>query len=393
MIKKALFFFVSLVSVSLLAQIPKTTQILKEIEQNNSELKAFKNYEESQKFVLKSTNALPSLEVGAYFLPFGNSVAKNYTELEVKQSFEFPMVYVSRNKLITKQQEQINIKYQQKRQAILLEGLQLTLKIITANKQEKVEKHRLEKAQKLYTENQKLFDIGEMNILEFNKSKVAFVKAQFKLKNVQSEKENSLISLANLNGGKPILVTLSEFEDDFLLPNKQTLWQERLSQNKTLQAQQKAEEIAKEKIKLAKHENLPNLAVGYSYQGFKNDIVHGVFVGMNIPLWGNKSRRKAAEKQFNFEKINTTVKHLIIQSEFDKQYNNYQNLLNKYNEFKETLKILNSEELLFKAYRTGEISFSEYFVEIEFYHNANDAMLAMEKELHLLKSQLLNHKL
>jgi hypothetical protein len=54
---------------------------------------------------------------------------------------------------------------------------------------------------------------------------------------------------------------------------------------------------------------------------------------------------------------------------------------------------LESEDLLFKAYMLGEYSFMDYYVELQFYRNASDKMLQMEKELQLLQAQLLKHQL
>ena len=78
---------------------------------------------------------------------------------------------------------------------------------------------------------------------------------------------------------------------------------------------------------------------------------------------------------------------------FKEQYNRYQLLLKKYNEYQITIESLNSESLLFKAYILGEFSFMEYYVELQFYRNALDKMLQMEKEIYQLKAQLLKHQL
>ena len=68
-------------------------------------------------------------------------------------------------------------------------------------------------------------------------------------------------------------------------------------------------------------------------------------------------------------------------------------MLKKYNEYQTTMGNLESEDLLFKAYMLGEYSFMDYYVELQFYRNASDKMLQMEKELQLLQAQLLKHQL
>jgi hypothetical protein len=57
------------------------------------------------------------------------------------------------------------------------------------------------------------------------------------------------------------------------------------------------------------------------------------------------------------------------------------------------MKSLDSESLLLKAFTLGELSFMEYYLELQFYRIALDKMLQMEKELKMLQAELLKHQL
>ena len=83
----------------------------------------------------------------------------------------------------------------------------------------------------------------------------------------------------------------------------------------------------------------------------------------------------------------------MLYAKLQQEYNQYQLLLDKYTEYQDTMETLNSEELLFKAYNLGEYSFLEYYMEVQFYRDATDRMLQMEKQLQLLQAQLLIHQL
>lgn len=65
----------------------------------------------------------------------------------------------------------------------------------------------------------------------------------------------------------------------------------------------------------------------------------------------------------------------------------------KYEAYESTLNSLNSNELLYKAYQSGELSFLDYFAELQFYRKAYDEMLRMQYELHISQTQLLKHQL
>jgi len=392
-LKTTWLFCTCLLSSGLFAQTETIQTILQKVEQNNSELQAFNKYIESQSFALQSTNTLPNPELGAYYLPYGNSLSGKYTEVQISQSMEFPSVYSSRSKLIAIQQSQIQIEYEQKRQQILLEAKKYMQEIIANNKRELVEQNRLDRAGQLFNQNQTRFDKGQIGILELNKSKIAYMKMQYTMHQILADKQNALIGLRNLNNGDSIEIGQTDFSVDVLLPSKDSLWSELLEQSSTMKYYKQAEKVAAQKIQLAKQQVLPNLSIGYNYQGFAGDNVSGIYGGVSIPIWGNRVRKNAAQANYMHAQSSTGTTTLSLRSEFDTQYNIYQTVLERYNEYSKTLKVLNSEDLLAKAYSKGQISFSEYYIELAFYYEAYDAMLDMEKQLHLIKTQLLKHKL
>jgi hypothetical protein len=87
------------------------------------------------------------------------------------------------------------------------------------------------------------------------------------------------------------------------------------------------------------------------------------------------------------------VQFSIIYSGLRKQYNDYQTLFKKYFEYQNTLGNLNSDKLLFEAYELGEISFMDYYIELQFYRQAYDSMLEMETQLNQLRADILKHQL
>ena len=66
-----------------LAQTNQTEQVIRTIEQNNKELKAFQSLMESQRLDYKSSNNLPDPQVSAFYLPFGEHTTGDYSEFQV----------------------------------------------------------------------------------------------------------------------------------------------------------------------------------------------------------------------------------------------------------------------------------------------------------------------
>lgn len=391
--KVILTFCTSLVYSLAYSQTNIIQNILQKIEQNNIELKAFDKYVEGKTFALKSTNVLPNPEIGAYYLPFGNSTLENYTEVQVSQTFEFPTVYKSRRELIAMQATQLSLEYERKRQLILVQSKSAIQEVIAFNKLILIKQQRLNQAKTLYDQNQKLFDEGQIGILEVNKAKVAYMKRQFGLHQLQTEKQRKILVLENLNAGDSIEITQADFENNFLLGNRDSIWKEKIASSPRIKLYTQAESVANQQINLTKMKKLPDLTLGYNYQGFSVDNISGIYAGLSIPLWGNKLRKNAAQANLSYSKTNTAAQVQAIKSEFEKQFIKYQTLLKAYNEYNKTLQTLNSENLLLKSYQSGEISFSQYYIELEFYYSAYNAFLEMEKQLHLTKTQILIHKI
>ncbi|MEM6816764.1 MAG: TolC family protein, partial [Bacteroidota bacterium] len=106
MCKKTVFAFgVYLLSFAANAQTDGIARVLREVEQNNKELKAYSDLMVSRSLELKSTNNLPDPQAGLFYLPWGEHTSGDYTEFQFTQSFEFPTVYRTRNELIAKELE------------------------------------------------------------------------------------------------------------------------------------------------------------------------------------------------------------------------------------------------------------------------------------------------
>ncbi len=388
--KISIIFCVCLLSFCTFSQDNKVTYILKEIEKNNIELKTFKAYIESQSLKLKNTNLLPNLEISAYYLPFGQTVSGNYLEFQLSQSFEFPTVYSNRRELIELQNDQLEIEYLQKRQQIFTEVSLLIIEVIALNKQEEVEVNREKKAEQLFSQIQTLFNKEQIGILELNKAKIGFMNSQYKVQNIQVKKEGLLKKIRKLNGGNDIQITLLDYETDYSLSEKDSIWQKIQQNNQTLAYYNQSINIAEQNVNLVKAKLLPNFSIGYNYQGFLGDNYSGIFAGVSLPLWGNKLRKNAAVSALDYTKLNTDAQTQILKFNFEIQYDKYIALLKMYEDYNATIKSIESEELLYKAYNKGHISFLQYFNELEFYYSSQNVILDIEKQLQLLKTKILN---
>ena len=245
----------------------------------------------------------------------------------------------------------------------------------------------------MYQQVQELFNKEQVGVLDLNKAKVAWIQEQFVIEQLKKDIQNQISILHTLNGGESL--DLDNLKLDILLhiQSVEDLWNEKLAKDPELLELKANETTAMQNILLEKNKVLPNLALGYNYQGVNGSNYSGVYGGLSIPLWNSKNKVKAAQVHYEYLQTNTQVAQQLFYVQLQQEYNQYQLLFEKYTEYQDTLETLNSEELLFKAYSLGEYSFLEYYIELQFYRDATDRMLQMEKQLQLLRAQLLIHQL
>ena len=375
------------------AQNKSVDQLLDEIEKNNIELKGYQSFIESQQLEDKSNNNLPDPQLSGYYMPYGDNTTDAYTEYQIEQSFEFPTVYAARGKWNDLKSQQLQTAYAKKRQEVLLKAKEFILELVFLQKQKAIETERRVQSKKVFDQIQELFDKEQVGILDLNKAKIAWIQEQFVVEQVESDMQIMISKLKTLNGDKHVDGILTESIISREVGSIENLWQEKLAKDPSLQGLNANEKVSLQKVKLEKNKVLPNIALGYNYQGVNANNYSGFFGGLSIPLWSSKNKVKAAQANHEYQQSNTQVITTSLYSQLQETFNRYQLMLEKYNEYQTTTGNLDSEKLLFKAYMLGEYSFMDYYVELQFYRNASDKMLQMEKELQLLQAQLLKHQL
>lgn len=368
-------------------------EILTQIEQNNLRLKAWQSGKEANVELNKSKNRLPDPEIVGYYLNGNNNQPSAYTEVQVSQKIEFPTVYLNRSKLNQQKETLFDLEYQRIRQEVLLRSKGLCIQIIHLNQQLTHVRQRQQEARKVYYQLNELYQKGEVSVLKMNKGKLVWIQEQFKTDLLENKKKGLLLRLKQLNGGKIIEMDVETYLEGSILPPLEALIKTTLEKDPELRTVQQKSLVAKQDVKLQKAKMLPELSLGYNQQGVNNDRFSGVYGGLTIPLWKGTQKVKAAKAFTVAIDAENLLRQTKVKVELEKKYTAYQLLKKKYQEYTATLKTVNNNELLIEAYQAGQISFFEYYNEKKFYHEAVDKALSMEKELHLLKSQILKHQL
>ena len=375
------------------SQTKNIEELLNEIEQNNTKLKGYQSFIESQQLENKSTNNLPNPKLSGYYLPFGDNTTDTYTEYQIAQSFEFPTVYAARGKWNDLKSIKIQTAYEKKRQEVLLNAKKLLIELTFLQKRKNIETDRRSQSKQVFDQIQELFNKEQVGILDLNKAKIAWIQEQFVVEQIESDIQILMSKLKTLNGDRPLDGISTETMFSTEIESIENIWQEKLANEPSLQELNANEKSSLQKVNLEKNKILPNMALGYNYQGVNGNNYSGFYGGLSIPLWSSKNKVKAAQANYKYQQSNTQVITTSLYAQLQETYNRYQLMRSKYNEYQSTMRNLESEKLLLKAYMLGEYSFMDYYVELQFYRNALDKMVQLEKELQLLQAQLLKHQL
>jgi len=303
------------------SQTKNVEELLNEIEQNNTELKGYQSFIESQQLENKSTNNLPDPQLSGYYMPFGDNITGDYTEYGISQSFEFPTVYSSRNMWNKSKSQQLASAYSTKRQEVLLQAKSILLELVFLQKQKTIETERKTQSKHVFDQIKELFAKEQVGLLDLNKAKIAWIQEQFVVKQIESNIQIQMSKLKTLNGGNPIDGISSQIVLPIEIGTIENIWQDKLTKDPQLQELKANEEASLQKIKLEKNKVLPNLALGYNYQGVSGSNYSGFFGSISIPLWNSKNKVKAAEANYEYQQTNTKVITTSLYAQFQETYN------------------------------------------------------------------------
>ena len=142
--------------------------VLRSIEANNKELQANNQLTVSKKLEAKLDNNLPDPSV-SYVHQYGNREGMGIQgELVASQSFDFPSVYVQKNKLAKSKAASFDRQGAEFRQQILLQAKEICLDLVLLNQQRALLDQRRQNAEQLAELYAMRLETGDANILETN---------------------------------------------------------------------------------------------------------------------------------------------------------------------------------------------------------------------------------
>lgn len=356
-------------------------RVLRDIEQNNTTLKALRAQADAQKMESRKDIHLDNPEVEFGYLWGSPTDMGNRVDLNVTQSFDFPTTYYYKKKIADGQSAQAELSYEQERRALMTRASLQCIEMIHLNIMRQEFLLHIQLAEEIQHAYQRMFDEGEVSILDLNKAKLSLLAARKEFETNQIERERTLAELTTLNGGQTVVLEDTLYPA-MALPSSFDEWYRSVEQtHPALQQLALQQELNRRELQLSKSLWAPKFTVGYNSERILGTTLQGVGVGIQLPLWQNRYAVKSAQAQSIALERTTYDLQTKFRSELRSQYDQALGLQALLANYHDILHSVNTTSLLRKALDSGSMTLVEYLMEISLYYEARHEAFETERDL------------
>lgn len=368
--------------------------ILSCIEANNPQLKAGAQMVLSQKAEVSSQNSLadPTFEL-EHLWGAQNAGDRKY-DITVLQSFDFPSLYVQRNRVGNLKRSLYDGQQTLLRQQVLLQAKELCLRIVYLNRCIELSDKRLAAADELARLYRGKLESGDAAILDVNKIEIEQLNVTTANTRLRNELSTCLAQLRALNGGESFDVELSAltYPEAVLPASFDELKNQALQADPELQLLRQESLIADKSVALNRSGWLPKFELGYRHAYELGERFNGFAVGVSIPLFANRKKVKMAKAQALAGTFAVNNREQQALAELQSAYDEAVTLQRNHARY-DLLTRQNNLGLLQKALAAGKISMVEYLVDATQLYEAFDNRLSLEYEYQLRLARLYKFEL
>lgn len=385
--KKLIYFVVYLVPIMAMGQ-ERYAAILQDIEANNTTLAALREETNAQMLGNRTGITLPDPEAEFNYLWGNPSLIGNRTDFSVTQSFDFPTAYHHRREIAGMQNRNAELRYKAQRIRLLLEAKQTCIELVYQNALVKEYSVRLDHARQIAESYRLRLEQGDANLLGYNKARLNLTTVDAQLAKAEAERERLLSELKRLNGGNEPISLPDHFLPSPLPTDFETWYSEAENRNPLLQYVKGEVNIVRAEVKLNRALLLPKFTTGYMSETVVGEQFRGITLGISLPLWENRSRLREAEARIKSSEAQLEDSRLQFYNQLQGLYRKASILRGHALELRQAVADSRNNGLLNKALESGEISLLEYLLELEYYYDAVEQALEVERDYELALAEL-----
>ena len=365
-------------------------EILQQIARNNPQLHAQDKARNAEKIELKTRNNLERTAV-SYSPFFANGVQGiASSELVVSQDFDFPTLYAGRKKMIKKQSEVLDTRFESLRRDVLLDARLLCIQLVHQQKLATVLKRQHDCMARLTSHCETNLQQGNATVMDLNKTRLEAMKLTTAMEECNAQISEIKTTLTALNGNKELALDGIAYPTIDALPDDATLLAQYMANDLELKSAQLQNETINREISLTRQENLPSLSVGYRRNTALEERSHGFLVGAAVPLFSNRNRTRAAKARLESAEAETEHQRIHTESQIRSlisQMHATRNALQAY----DAALMQTSMDTFVKACQEGEISVIDCCREQADILEKMQEMLELEQQYHLIVASIMKN--
>lgn len=368
-------------------------RVLRDVEQNNKDLRANAQLNASQKLEARIGNSLPDPTVEYEYVRGTRKEAGKEQELTVAQAFDFPSVYVQRNKLAGAKAESYDRQQALARRDILLQAQLACLDLVALNQQKSLLDRRKANADRLLEDYRRRLASGAATILEVNKIELELLNVQTEYRMNEANRQAKLRELQALNGDIPVSFADTVYSPAPELPAYGPLRDEYLASDLELQNLLSEQEIARRTVSLSRSEWLPKFELGYKHNYGEGNHYNGVVAGISIPLYENRHKVRQAKAQRLYTELKLESATLQQDASLRALYDQLLAVRSSLDDYRRVLVPHENIRLLDKALAGGQLSTIDYFVELTTINQSLQNYITLENQYHRLMAEIYKFRL
>lgn len=210
----------------------------------------------------------------------------------------------------------------------------------------------------------KSLDAGQMTSIDFNSILIQQRTMTTEAELAAIERRDNTNLLSRLGGGMKIDVLPDNYLP-YTLPANFEEWSNMAWRSSAQYAEASAEEeLARRRVALRKSEGLPDFSLGFTSEMVKDANYYGVTVGVDIPLWANKGKVKAAQAGVAAAMANLDDLRLATLAEMQSRYDKAVAMEKALTQTGHILTDCDNTADIEKMYHSGAISVHDYLTQL-----------------------------
>ncbi|MBR5235303.1 MAG: transporter, partial [Bacteroidaceae bacterium] len=224
---------------------------LREVEQNNTTLKALRAEAEARKLDNRTGITLADPEVGYKRMWEGAEQTGNLSEFTVEQSFDLSTVLGYKSRTVDTHNLLVDDEYRVVRMDILLEAHLACIDLVYYNALAIELDRRLLHARRVVEVEKRRLESGDTDLLSYNNVSLSLAALEAEKARIATEQEVLVADLARLNGGLPLGAIGGEYAPATLTGDFDSWYAEAMACSPTLALARTGREVAKSELALS----------------------------------------------------------------------------------------------------------------------------------------------